>query len=94
LGLIPVGSGPTRITWIPVVFGNELSDQVRWNDIMSKRVVALTSSQVERVEVSLNMSAQSYVVVNQVEEKSLENVKVVCKYRDVFLEELAGMPHD
>jgi hypothetical protein len=33
-------------------------------------------------------------VINHLEEKPLENIKVVCGYPDVFLEELPGMPPD
>jgi hypothetical protein len=33
-------------------------------------------------------------VINHIEEKPLENIKVVCEYPDVFPEELPGMPPD
>jgi hypothetical protein len=33
-------------------------------------------------------------MINHLEEKPLENIKVVCKYPDVFPEELPGMPPD
>jgi hypothetical protein len=33
-------------------------------------------------------------MVNHLEEKSLENIIIVCEYPDVFLEELPGMPPD
>ena len=33
-------------------------------------------------------------MVNHLEEKPLENIKVVCEYLDVFPEELPGMPPD
>jgi hypothetical protein len=33
-------------------------------------------------------------VINHLEEKPLENIKVVCEYPDVFSEELPGMPPD
>jgi hypothetical protein len=33
-------------------------------------------------------------MVNHLEEKSLENIKVVCEYPDIFPEELLGMPPD
>jgi hypothetical protein len=60
----------------------------------AKRIVTLTSPQGERIEVSVSMPAEGNVVINQVEEKSLEDIRVVCKYLDVFLEELPGMPPD
>jgi hypothetical protein len=40
------------------------------------------------------MPATSETMVNQLEEKSLEHIKIVCEYLDVFLEELPGMPPD
>jgi hypothetical protein len=40
------------------------------------------------------MLGKADAMENQVEEKSLENIKVVCEYPDVFPEELPGMPHD
>jgi hypothetical protein len=33
-------------------------------------------------------------MVNQLEEKSLEHIIIVCEYPDVFLEDLPGMPPD
>jgi hypothetical protein len=40
------------------------------------------------------MPATTKAMVNLLEEKSLENIRIVCEYLDVFLEELAGMSHD
>jgi hypothetical protein len=56
----------------------------------------LTSPQGERVQVSTDMStnAKGKIAINHLEEKPLENIKVVCEYPDVFLEELPGMPAD
>jgi hypothetical protein len=58
--------------------------------------ITLTSLQGERVQVSTDMStnAKGKTVINHLEEKPLENIKVVCEYPDVFLEELPGMPPD
>jgi hypothetical protein len=33
-------------------------------------------------------------MLNHLEEKSLEKIRVVCEYLDVFLKELLGMPSD
>jgi hypothetical protein len=54
----------------------------------------LTSPQGERIQVSTDKptNAKGKTVVNHLEEKPLENIKVVCEYPDVFLEELLGMP--
>jgi hypothetical protein len=40
------------------------------------------------------MPAEAGTVVNHLEDKSLENIRVVCEYLYVFLEELPGMPLD
>jgi hypothetical protein len=58
--------------------------------------IMLTSPQGERVQFSTDMStnAKGKTVTNHLEEKPLENIKVVCEYLDVFLEELSGMPPD
>jgi hypothetical protein len=50
----------------------------------AKRMVTLTSSQVERIKVSVNKPAEADMVLNQVEEKCLEDITVVCEYPDVF----------
>jgi hypothetical protein len=60
----------------------------------AKRMVTLTSPQGERVEVNVSMPATIEVMVNQLEEKSLEHIRIVCEYPDVFSEELPGMPPD
>jgi hypothetical protein len=60
----------------------------------AKRMITLTSLQGERVEVNVSMPTEEEAMVNQLEEKSLENIRIVCEYPDVFLEELLGMPPD
>jgi hypothetical protein len=40
------------------------------------------------------MPAKAEAMVNQLEEKSLEHIRIVCEYPDVFPEELPGMPPD
>jgi hypothetical protein len=49
----------------------------------------LTSPQGERIQVSIDMStdAKGETMVNHLEEKPLETIKVVCEYPDVFPEE-------
>jgi ssDNA-specific exonuclease RecJ len=59
-----------------------------------KRMVTLTSPQEEKIEVSVSMPAEAEAMVNHLEEKSLESIRIVCEYPDVFLEELPDMPHD
>jgi hypothetical protein len=58
----------------------------------AKRMVPLTSPQGERIEVNVSMLATTETMVNQLEEKSLEHIRIVCEYLDVFPEELPGMP--
>jgi hypothetical protein len=60
----------------------------------AKRMVTLTNPQGERIEVNVSMSATTEAMVNQLEEKSLEHIRIVCEYPDIFLEELPGMPPD
>jgi hypothetical protein len=40
------------------------------------------------------MPIEAEAMVNQLEENSLEHIRVVCEYPDVFPEELPGMPPD
>jgi hypothetical protein len=60
----------------------------------AKRMVMLTSSQGERIEVNVSMPVEAEAMVNQLEEKSLEHIRIVCEYPDVFPKELPGMPPD
>jgi hypothetical protein len=60
----------------------------------AKRMVTLTRTQGERIEVNVSMPATAEAMVNQLEEKSLENVRIVCEYPDIFPEELPGIPSD
>ena len=55
-------------------------------------MVTLTSLHGERTEVNVSMPATIEAMVNQLEEKSLEHIKIVCEYTDVFPEELPGVP--
>jgi hypothetical protein len=60
----------------------------------AKRKATLTSLQGERIEVNVSMPATAEAMVDQLEEKSLEHIRMVCEYLDIFLEELPGMPPD
>jgi hypothetical protein len=60
----------------------------------AKRMVTLTSPQGERIEVNVSLPATAEAMVNQLEDKSLEHIRIVCEYPDVFSEELPGMPPD
>jgi hypothetical protein len=62
----------------------------------ANRTIMLTSPQGESILVSTDMStdAKGETMINHLEEKPIENIKVVCEYPDVFVEELPGMPPD
>jgi hypothetical protein len=79
---------------IDVVLG--IDYLIKYDGVIScaKRMVTLTSPQGERIEVNVSMLATTEAMVNQLEEKSLEHIKIVCEYPDVFPEELPGMPPD
>jgi hypothetical protein len=60
----------------------------------AQRMVTLTSPQRERIEVNVSMPTAPEAMVNQLEEKFLEHIRIVCEYPDVFPEVLPGMPTD
>jgi hypothetical protein len=59
----------------------------------AKRMVTFTSPQGERVEINVSLLVEVETMINHLE-KSLENIRVVCEYPDVFPEKLPGMPPD
>jgi hypothetical protein len=59
----------------------------------TKRMVT-SSPQGERIEVDVSMPATTEAMVNQLKEKSLEHIRIMCEYPDVFPEELPGIPPD
>jgi hypothetical protein len=81
-------------TRIEVMLGIEYLTKYDGVISCAKRMVTLTSPQGERVDVNVTMPAEAAIVVNHLEEKSLENIRVVCEYPNVFLEELPDMPPD
>jgi hypothetical protein len=58
-----------------------------------KRPVLLTSPQGKRIEYVSTPSSSSGVV-NSVEGKALEDIRVVNEFSDVFPEDMPGMPPD
>ena len=60
----------------------------------AKKSVLLTSPQGDRVEFVLTLPLAAYCVVNQLEGNRLEDIRVVCEFLDVFLDDLPGMPPD
>jgi hypothetical protein len=74
----------------------EIDYLTKYDGVIScaKTMVTLTTPQGERIEVNVSMPATAETMVNQLEEKSLEHIRIVCEYLDVFPEELPGMPPD
>jgi hypothetical protein len=60
----------------------------------AKRSVLLTSLAGERFEFAADPTPSTASAVNQLDGSALEDIRVVCDYPDVFLEELPGMPPD
>jgi hypothetical protein len=58
----------------------------------SKRLVILTSSEGERLEFVATLPSAADCVVNQLKADLIEDIRVVCEYRNVFPDELLGMP--
>jgi hypothetical protein len=60
----------------------------------AKRIVLLTSPKGEKVELVADPPSDVGSSVQQLDGKSLEDIRVVCEYLYVFPEELPGMPPD
>jgi hypothetical protein len=60
----------------------------------AKRTVLLSGPKGEKVELVANPPSDAGGSVQQLDGKSLEDIRVVCEYLDVLLEELPGMPPD
>jgi hypothetical protein len=60
----------------------------------AKRSVLLTSPPGERFEFAADLAPSNASAVNKLDGTALEDIRVVCDYPDVFLEELPGMPPD
>jgi len=48
----------------------------------------------QQIEVEVSMSAKQYYTVNQLKGTSIEDIRIVNEYPDIFSEELPGMPPD
>ena len=58
----------------------------------AKRSVILTSSSGERFEFMATLPAAAECTLNQLQGSSIEDIRVVCEYPDVFPDDLPGMP--
>ena len=54
----------------------------------------MTSPEGDRVEFLATLPLEAHCVVNQLEGTRLEDIRVVCEFPDVFLDDLPGMPPD
>jgi hypothetical protein len=81
---------------IDVILGRDWSKSCDGVIQCAKGTIMLKSPQGERIQVSIDnpTNEKGNTMVNHLEEKPLENIKVVCEYPDVFPEELQGMPPD
>jgi hypothetical protein len=60
----------------------------------ARRTILLTSPNGEKIELVADPPLDAGGSVQQLEGKALEDIRMVCEYRDVFPEELPGMPPD
>src|SRR5690348_11809842 len=60
----------------------------------AKKSVLLTSPQGERIEFGTTPATHAVGTVNQMKGKSLEDIRTVCEFPDVFPDDLPGMPPD
>jgi hypothetical protein len=62
----------------------------------AKRSVLLTTPEGERFEFVATLPSVADCAVNQLKADSIEEIRVVCEYPDVFPNDLPGMPpeHD
>jgi hypothetical protein len=79
---------------IDIILGMDWLRKYNGVILYAKRAVRLTIENGTTVEFSVVMTTDQTSMHNQVHENSLEGIRVVQKYSDVFLEELPGMPPD
>jgi hypothetical protein len=58
----------------------------------AKRTVLLTCPKGEKIDLVADPPSNAGGSVQQLDGKTLEDIRVVCEYPDVFPEELPGMP--
>jgi hypothetical protein len=79
---------------IDVVLGMEWLGKFNGEIWYVKKSVLLTSLDGEQIEFVATLPSVVGCSENQLNGKSLEDIKVVCDYPDVFPDELPGMPPD
>ena len=58
----------------------------------AKRSMLLTSLSGEQFEFIATLPTAAYCTMNQIQGNSIEDIRVVCEYPDVFPDDLPGMP--
>ena len=60
----------------------------------AQRTVSLTTLEGECIEFVTTSPSAAYCAVTLIEGVSLDNIRLMCKYSDVFPDDLSGMPPD
>ncbi|TKC13483.1 hypothetical protein FA727_23575 [Robertmurraya kyonggiensis] len=60
----------------------------------AKKAVLFTSPQGDLMEFQMSPVVRKEATINQLKGKTLEDIKVVCEFPDVFPDDLPGMPPD
>jgi hypothetical protein len=79
---------------IDIIFGIDWLGKYDRVILCAKRVVRQTTGHGTTVEFSAVMTTDPASMLNQVHGHSLEEIRLVQEYPDVFPEELPGMPPD
>jgi hypothetical protein len=79
---------------IDVVLGMGWLGKFKGEIRYATKSVLLTSLDGEQIEFVAALPSVEGCSVNQMNGESLEDIKVVCDYPDVFPDELSGMPPD
>jgi len=79
---------------IDVILGMEWLKQRKAVIQCDSKTVQLMTPSGQQIEVEVSMSAKQYYTVNQLKGTSIEDIRIVNEYLDVFPEELPGMPPD
>jgi hypothetical protein len=79
---------------IDIILGMDWLRKYEGVILCAKRAIRLTKEDSTIVEFDAAMQADQASLLNQVQGTSLEEIRVVQEYPDVFLEDLLGMPPD
>jgi len=79
---------------IDVILGMEWLKQRRAVIQCDSKIVQLVKPSGQQIVVEVSVSAKQYYAVNQLKGTSIEDIRIVNEYLDVFPEELPRMPPD